>query len=72
MGKQKDLSDFDKGQIVKARQLSQSISNMTSFGWCSGLQWLVSNTSGARKDNQWTGIRVMGTQCSSMYVLSKD
>lgn len=31
MGKHKDPRDFDKGQIVKARQLSQSISKMANF-----------------------------------------
>ena len=28
MGRSKDLSDFDKGQIVMARRLDQSISEM--------------------------------------------
>ena len=32
MGRSKDLSDFDKGQVVMARQLGQSISNGKACG----------------------------------------
>ena len=35
MGKRKDLRDSDKGQIVMARRLSQSISNTTGLVGCS-------------------------------------
>ncbi|KAK3574043.1 hypothetical protein QTP86_001342 [Hemibagrus guttatus] len=35
MGKSKDLSEFDKGQIVMARRLDQSISKTAALVWCS-------------------------------------
>ncbi len=35
MGKRKDLSEFDKGQIVMARQLGQSISKTAALVGCS-------------------------------------
>ena len=35
MGKRKDLSNFDKGQIVMARRLGQSISKTAAFVGCS-------------------------------------
>ncbi|KAI4808546.1 hypothetical protein KUCAC02_000603, partial [Chaenocephalus aceratus] len=35
MGKRKDVSDFDKGQIVKARRLGQSISKTAALVGCS-------------------------------------
>ncbi|KAK3535585.1 hypothetical protein QTP70_017121 [Hemibagrus guttatus] len=35
MGKRKDLSEFDKGQIVLARQLDQSISKTAALVGCS-------------------------------------
>ncbi|KAK3554937.1 hypothetical protein QTP86_001569 [Hemibagrus guttatus] len=35
MGKRKDLSEFDKGQIVMARPLDQSISKTAALVWCS-------------------------------------
>ncbi|ROL41817.1 hypothetical protein DPX16_9408 [Anabarilius grahami] len=35
MGERKDLSEFDKGQIVMARQLSQSISKTAALVGCS-------------------------------------
>ncbi|ROL50303.1 hypothetical protein DPX16_19107 [Anabarilius grahami] len=35
MGKHKDLSEFDKGQIVMARQLGQSISKTAALVGCS-------------------------------------
>ncbi|KAK3526719.1 hypothetical protein QTP70_032131, partial [Hemibagrus guttatus] len=35
MGKRKDLSEFDKGQIVMARRLDQSISKTAALVGCS-------------------------------------
>ena len=35
MGQRKDVSDFDKGQIVMARQLDQSISTTAALVGCS-------------------------------------
>ncbi|ROL43997.1 hypothetical protein DPX16_10281 [Anabarilius grahami] len=35
MGKRKDLSEFDKGQVVMARQLGQSISKTVALVGCS-------------------------------------
>ncbi|KAK3541605.1 hypothetical protein QTP86_033085, partial [Hemibagrus guttatus] len=35
MGKRKDLSEFDKGQIVMARRLDQSISKTADLVGCS-------------------------------------
>ena len=35
MGRSKDLSDFDKGQIVMARRLGQSISETARLVRCS-------------------------------------
>jgi len=35
MGRNKDVSDFDKGQIVMARQLGQSISETARLVCCS-------------------------------------
>ncbi|CAI5647008.1 unnamed protein product [Oreochromis niloticus] len=35
MGKRKDLTDFDKGQIVMARRLGQSISKTAALVGCS-------------------------------------
>ncbi|ROL46548.1 hypothetical protein DPX16_21732 [Anabarilius grahami] len=35
MGKRKDLSEFDKGQIVMARRLGQSISKTSALVGCS-------------------------------------
>ncbi|KAK3557035.1 hypothetical protein QTP70_024248 [Hemibagrus guttatus] len=35
MGKRKDLSEFDKGQIVMARPLDQSISKTAALVGCS-------------------------------------
>ncbi|KAM8882716.1 uncharacterized protein ACB058_002375 isoform 3-T6 [Synchiropus picturatus] len=35
MGKRKDLTDYDKGQIVMARRLGQSISNTAALVGCS-------------------------------------
>ena len=45
MGKRKDVSDFDKGQIVMARRLGQSISKRQVL-------WSVVSKSGPKKDNQ--------------------
>ncbi|ROL33036.1 hypothetical protein DPX16_5931 [Anabarilius grahami] len=35
MGKRKDLSEFDKGQIVMARRLGQSVSKTAALVGCS-------------------------------------
>ncbi|KAK3540365.1 hypothetical protein QTP70_030116 [Hemibagrus guttatus] len=35
MGKRKDLSEFDKGQIMMARPLDQNISKTAALVWCS-------------------------------------
>ncbi|ROJ94863.1 hypothetical protein DPX16_8067 [Anabarilius grahami] len=35
MGKRKDLSEFDKGQIVMARRLGQNISKTAALVGCS-------------------------------------
>ena len=59
MGRSKDLSDFDKDQIVMARRLGQSISETVR---------LVGGPtdSGPRRDKPQTGDRVLGAQWSSM------
>ena len=41
MGKHKDLSEFNKFQIVMARQLDQRISKTAAFVGVPGLQWSV-------------------------------
>lgn len=35
MGRDKDLTDFDKGQLILARQLDQNISGTVKFVGCS-------------------------------------
>jgi len=52
MGKRKDLSEFEKGRIVMARPLGQSISKLQLLWGVPGLQWSVSIKSGPRKE-QW-------------------
>ena len=52
MGKRKDLSEFDKGQIVMVRRLGQSISKTAALWGVPGLQWSVSIKSGPSKE-QW-------------------
>lgn len=55
IGKHKDLSDFDEGQVVMARQLSQSISKVSPehLLWnVLGLQWSGPAKSGQQKENQ--------------------
>ena len=47
MGKCKDLSEFDRGQIVMARQLGQSISRTATLVGCS---WSAVVKSGPRKE----------------------
>ena len=58
MGKHKDLSEFDKGQIVTARRLSQSISKTAALVGCS---WsaVVSIYEKWSKNQRWSGDRVM-------------
>lgn len=56
MGKRKVLTNFDKNQLVMAKQLVQSISKTAGLcGGVSGMQWLVESKSGPRKDNDLLG-----------------
>ena len=72
MDKQKDLSKFDKGQIVKARWLGQNISKTFQFLLgVPSVQWSVSINSGPRKEQWRTGDRAMGGQGSWMHVGSE-
>ena len=50
MGTHKDLSVFDNGQIVMARQLGQSISKTANIVGVPSLQWSVPIKSGPRKN----------------------
>ncbi len=72
MGKWKGLSDFDKGQIVMARRLGQSISKTACLVGCSLLAVVSTHKNVATKDNRWTGVRVMGAQGSVLLVGSKS
>ncbi len=54
---------------MEAKRPGQNISKTTSLVGC--MQWLVPTKNGARKDNQWTGDRVMGAQDSLMHVESE-
>lgn len=54
MGKHKELSDFDKGQIVMVEWLIQSISETAGLVECSEVVSRLSTKSGLRKDNGWT------------------
>ena len=58
MGKCKDLSKFDKGQIVMARRLGQSISDTAALVGCS--RSAVSIKNGPRKEQRSISERVMG------------
>lgn len=49
MGRYKDLSDSNKGQIVIARWLGQSISDMARFVRCSQSVMIPTNSSPRRK-----------------------
>ncbi len=71
MGKRKDLSDFEKGQIVMATRLSQSVSKTASLVGVSGMQWFVPAKSGGRRDSRWTSARLMGAQGSVMHLMSE-
>ena len=77
MGKREDLSEFDKGQIVMARWLGQSIScsdpcsELQLLLVVPSLQWSVSIRTGPRKKQWWTGNRVVGGQGSLMHVGSE-
>ncbi len=51
MGKRKDLSEFDKGQIVMARRLGQSISKTAALVGCS--QSAVVSIKSAPRKEQW-------------------
>lgn len=59
MGMYKRLSDFDKGPVVMARWLGQSL-----LLGVSGMQWLVPFKSSSRNDNQQSSDRVIGAQSS--------
>ena len=51
MGQHKDLSKFDEGQIVMARQLDPSKTPQLQLLWgVPSLQWSVSIESGPRKE----------------------
>ena len=54
MGNHKDLSDFDKGQIVMVEWLSQSISKTARLVECSGVVSRLSTKSGLQRDDRWT------------------
>ena len=64
MGKRKDLRESDKGKIVMARRLGQSISKTAALGVLGvpGLQGSVSIKSNPRKEQWLTDERVMGDQ----------
>lgn len=47
----KDLSNFNKGQIVMSRQLGHSISKVVLWD-VPARQWLIPTKSGARKESQ--------------------
>ena len=66
MGRSKDLRDFDKGQIVMARRLGQSISETARLVGCSRSAVVSTYRSGPRRDKPQTGDRVLGAQGSSM------
>ncbi|KAK3561111.1 hypothetical protein QTP86_028314 [Hemibagrus guttatus] len=68
MGKRKDLSEFDKGQIVMARRLDQSISKTAALVGCSRSA-VVSIFQKWSKDG--TDDKVMRGQGSLMHVGSK-
>ncbi len=69
MGKRKDRSGKWQAITMEAKRPGQNISKTTSLVGC--MQWLVPTKNGARKDNQWTGDRVMGAQDSLMHVESE-
>lgn len=65
----KDLSEFDKGQIMMATRLNVRTSPKVQLLWgVPGLRWLVSFTSGPRKKQWWTCDRVMDDQGLLMHV----
>lgn len=59
IGKHKDLSNFDRGQIEMVKWLAQSISNRPGLLGCSQYAASVPTKSGPRKANWWTGDGVM-------------
>ena len=59
IGRSKDLSDFDKGQIVMARRLGQSISETARLVVSTHRQW-------SEENKPQTGDRMLGAQGSSM------
>ena len=64
IGRSKDLSDFDTGQIVMARRLGQSISETARLVGCS--RSAVMSTYRQWSEEGQTGDRVLGAQGSSM------
>ncbi|KAK3572558.1 hypothetical protein QTP86_000435 [Hemibagrus guttatus] len=66
MGKHKDLSTFDEGQIVMARRLDQSISKTAALVWCS-------RSAVVSIYQKWSkeGTVFMGSQGSLMHVGSE-
>ncbi len=73
MGKRKDLSKFDKGQIVMARRLGQSISKTAALvGSSRSAVVSIYQKGGQRKEQMWTGDMVMGGQGSLLHVGSED
>lgn len=68
MGKRKDLSTFDKGQIVMAGRQGQCIYKMAGLVGCSQYAVVSTYQNSPRKDNWWAKDKVTGDQCSLMYV----
>ena len=66
-----DLNDLDKGQILMARQPGQSIFEAAGLAECSQCTMYVPAKSGPRRDNQWTGNRVMGARGCLMCTVSE-
>ena len=70
MGKRKDPSDFDMGQIVMENWVGASPIWHVLWGPGMGMQWSVPISS-PRKDNWWTCDTAMDVQGSLMHVGSK-
>ena len=64
MDRHEDLSDFDKGQIIMARRLGQSIQNGL-WGAPGQHSWVA--TDNGPNDKPQAGDGVMGTQGSPMH-----
>jgi len=72
MGRNKDLSDFHKGQIVLARRLGQSISETTRLVGCSWSAVVRIYQQCPRRDKPQTGDRVLDGQDASMHEGNED